>query len=180
MQSVIRLLLVDDHVLFREGLVSLIAPQPDLEVVGQAGSAREAVALALQLRPDIVLMDYTLPDGNGVESTQAILTEWSGAKVVILTAHEDDDVLFAAIRAGAMGLLYKNTRTSELLARLRSVAHGEAGISPAMARRILDSFSRALAARQTDPAQSTELTAREIEIVRAIAHVLPIPASPGI
>ena len=123
--SVIRLLVVDDHVLFREGLVSLIAPQPDLEVVGQAGSVREAVALALQLRPDIVLMDYALPDGDGVEATPAILAEWPGVKVVFLTVHEDDEVLSAAVRAGAMGFLYKNTRTAELLSRLRAVARGE-------------------------------------------------------
>ncbi len=166
----VRLLLVDDHVLFREGLMSLIASQPDLEVVGQAGSVREAVTQALQLRPDIILMDYTLPDGDGVVATQAIMSEWSGAKVVFLTVHEDDEVLFAAIRAGAMGFLYKNTRTSELLGRLRAVARGEAGISPAVARRILEEFSRTPAARQADPAQSTELTAREVEIVQAIAQ----------
>jgi two-component system, NarL family, nitrate/nitrite response regulator NarL len=167
---VIRLLLVDDHVLFREGLISLIAPQPDLNVVGQAGNVHEAVALARQLRPDIVLMDHALPDGDGVEATQAILAEWSDARVVFLTVHEDDDILFAAIRAGAVGYLIKNTRAAELLAQLRAVARGEAGVSPAIARRILEEFSHTPAARHADPVQSTQLTAREVEIVRAIAQ----------
>jgi two-component system nitrate/nitrite response regulator NarL len=168
---VIRLLLVDDHVLFREGLVSLIAPQPDLQVIGEAGTVREAVTLAGKLHPDIVLMDQSLPDGDGVEATQAILAEWSNTKIVFLTVHEDDDTLFAAIRAGAVGFLFKSTRAAELLKRLRAVAHGDAGISPAVAKRILDEFSRTpLAARQADSVQSTELTAREIEIVSEIAR----------
>jgi DNA-binding NarL/FixJ family response regulator len=168
---VIRLLLVDDHVLFREGLVSLIAPQPDLDVVGQAGSVREAVTLARQLRPDIVLMDYTLPDGTGLEATQAILAEWPGAKIVFLTVHEDDETLFAAIRAGAVGFLFKNTRAAELLKRLRAVARGEAGISPTIALRILDEFSKTAAPVPSgDSSDSIVLTAREIEIVSEIAQ----------
>lgn len=167
---VIRLLLVDDHVLFREGLVSLIAPQPDMDVAGQAGSVQEAVTLARQLHPDIVLMDQTLPDGDGVEATQAILAESSATKIVFLTVHEDDEVLFAAIRAGAVGFLFKNTRAAELLARLRAVARGEAGISPTIARRILEEFSRTPAGHQAGPILSNELTAREVEIVRAIAQ----------
>jgi DNA-binding NarL/FixJ family response regulator len=168
---VARLLLVDDHVLFREGLVSLVAPQPDFQIVGQAGTVAEAIDLARKLRPAIVLMDFTLPDGNGLEATQAILAELPDTKIVFLTVHEDDETLFNAIRAGAVGYLFKNTRSSELLKRLRAVARGEAGISPVIARRILDEFSRTPAPLDSPgAAQSTELTAREIEIVREIAR----------
>ena len=167
---VIRLLLVDDHVLFREGLVSLMASQPDLAVVGQAGTVREALILARQLRPHIVLMDYRLPDSDGLEATLAILAELPDTKIVFLTVHEDDETLFAAIRAGAVGYLFKNTRASELLSRLRAVARGEAGISPVIARRILEEFSRTSTATRSSGSTSPGLTAREIEIVREIAQ----------
>jgi two-component system NarL family response regulator len=168
---VVRLLLVDDHVLFREGLVSLIAPQPDFQIVEQAGTVQEAIALTQRLRPDIVLMDFTLPDGTGLEATQTILATLPDTKIVFLTVHDDDDTLFNAIRAGAVGFLFKNTRSSELLKRLRAVARGEAGISPAIARRVLEEFSRTPAhLTLSDVAQSTELTAREVEIVREIAR----------
>ena len=139
---VVRLLLVDDHVLFREGLISLLAPQPDFRVIGQAGSVQEAINAARTLRPDIILMDFTLPDGTGLEATQAILADMPDTKIVFLTVHDDDETLFAAIRAGAVGYLFKNTRATELLKRLRAVARGEAGISPAIARRILEEFSK--------------------------------------
>ena len=167
---VIHLLLVDDHVLFREGLVSLIDAQPDLVVVGQAGSVREAYNLTRQLRPDIVLMDYSLPDGNGLEATEVILGELPNTKIVFLTVREDDETLFATIRAGAIGYLYKNTRAAELLSRLRAVARGEAGISPAIARRILEEFSHTPATVKAEGRLDPELTAREIEIVREIAQ----------
>ena len=168
---VTRLLLVDDHVLFREGLMSLLAPQPDLQVIGQAGNVQEAIDAARTLRPDIILMDFTLPDGTGLDATQAILAERSDAKIVFLTVHEDDETLFAAIRAGATGFLFKNTRAADLLKRLREVARGEAGISPAIALRILDEFSKTTApsTRGDDPG-SSGLTAREIEVVREIAQ----------
>jgi two-component system NarL family response regulator len=168
---VVRLLLVDDHVLFREGLISLIGPQPDLKVVGQAGSVQEAISAARLLRPDIILMDFTLPDGTGLDATQAILAERSDTKIVFLTVREDDETLFAAIRAGATGFLFKNTRAADLLRRLREVARGEAGISPAVALRILDEFSRTAApSLQGGDQRSSGLTTREIEIVREIAQ----------
>jgi two-component system NarL family response regulator len=168
---VTRLLLVDDHVLFREGLISLIAPQPDFHVIGQAGSVQEAVTLARQLRPDIILMDFILPDGTGLDATLAILAEMPGTRIVFLTVHEDDETLFAAIRAGAVGYLFKNTRSADLLKRLRAVTRGEAGISPAVALRILDEFSKTTSppAGGDEPA-GTELTPREIEIIRELAQ----------
>jgi DNA-binding NarL/FixJ family response regulator len=168
---VVRLLLVDDHVLFREGLVSLIASQPDFQIVEEAGTVQEAITLTQRLRPDIVLMDFTLPDGTGLEATQAILAILPDTKIVFLTVHDDDETLFNAIRAGAVGFLFKNTRATELLKRLRAVARGEAGISPAIARRVLEEFSRTPAhSAHSDSAQSTELTTREVEIVREIAR----------
>jgi DNA-binding NarL/FixJ family response regulator len=168
---VVRLLLVDDHVLFREGLISLIGPQPDLQVIGQAGNVHEAIGAARTLRPDVILMDFTLPDGTGLDATHAILAERPDTKIIFLTVHEDDETLFAAIRAGAVGFLFKNTRAADLLKRLRAVARGEAGISPAIALRILDEFSRTAApSLQGEEQRSSGLTAREIEIVREIAQ----------
>jgi len=165
-----RVLLVDDHVLFREGLVSLLDPQPDMKVIGQAGSVREAISLARQLQPDLVLMDISLPDGTGVEATRAILAERPVTRIVFLTVHEDDEQLFAAIRAGATGYLFKNVRAADLLKQVRGVARGDAGVSPTIARRILEEFSRLPATQQSDTFQKTDLTAREVEIVREIAR----------
>jgi DNA-binding NarL/FixJ family response regulator len=168
---VTRLLLVDDHVLFCEGLMSLIAPQPDFQVIGQAGSVQEAITLARQLRPDIILMDFILPDGTGLDATLAILAEAPETRIVFLTVHEDDETLFAAIRAGAVGYLFKNTRSADLLKRLRAVARGEAGISPAVALRILDEFSKTMATPASgDEPANTELTPRELEIIRELAQ----------
>ena len=165
-----RILLVDDHVLFREGILSLLSSQPDLKVVGEAETVRDAVALARSLQPDLVLMDFSLPDGSGLEATQAILAERPDAKVVFLTVHDDDERLFGAIRAGATGYLFKNVRAAELLKSLRGVLRGEAGISPALARRILDEFSRLPAAPPPGAVESIELTARELEVVRELAR----------
>ena len=166
----IRILLVDDHVLFRDGLVSLLNAQPDMTVVGSASSMREGSALTRDLKPDVVLMDMGLPDGSGVEATQAILAGRPETKVVFLTVHDEDETLFAAIRAGALGYLFKNVRTTELLHTLRGVARGEAGISRAIAGRILAEFSRTPMPPSTGDAEATELTARELEIVRELAQ----------
>lgn len=166
----IRILLVDDHALFREGLAGLIRAEPDLSVISQAGTMQEAIAMTRDLKPDLVLMDITLPDGTGVEATQAILSMRPTTRIMMLTMHEDDAHLFAAVRAGAMGYLTKNTRVTELLERVRGVARGEAGISPVMARHILDEFSRLPGRQPADSMETSQLTAREIEILGELAR----------
>ena len=163
----VRILLVDDHVLFREGLVSLLEAQLDLNVVGQADSMRDALVLTRNVFPDLVLMNVTLSDGTGAEATRAILAERPETKIVVLTHYEEDDHLFEAIRAGAIGYLSKYVHTAELFKTLRGVMRGEAGISGTTARRILDEFARLSPPRSNEVAT---LTSREIEVLRELAN----------
>jgi len=165
-----RILLVDDHVLFREGLVSLLNNQPDLCVVGQAGSVHEAITMTRELCPDLVLMDFGLPDGTGLDATQAILADQPEVKIVFLTVHEEDDRLFAAIRSGAKGYLLKNVPVAKLLAFLRGIEQGEAAITPAMASRLMAEFSRLGHRREFDRMESSELTSRELEVLSELAY----------
>src|SRR3990172_2805413 len=134
----LRLLLVDDHALFREGLVSLLSYQPDFTVVGEAEDAESALAQARALEPDIVLMDIELPGEDGVSAAQRLTTEMPAVTVVMLTVRDDSQTLFEAIQAGAQGYLVKNVRSRELLEQLRGLARGEAAISRRMAARILE------------------------------------------
>lgn len=165
-----RVVLVDDHILFRDGLVRLLSPQPDIKVVGEAGSVREAVAVIRSAKPNVVLMDFSLPDGNGLDAAHAILSEMPTIKIVFLTVHDDDERLFAAIRAGAMGYLSKSVGAAELVSRLRGVVRGEAAILPATASRILEEFSRTPPPRYSEPSETSRLTRREIETIRALAR----------
>ena len=160
-----RILLVDDHVLFRQGLVGLLNAQPGCEVVGEANSVREARLMAYQLRPDVVLMDFGLPDGTGLDATQAILAELPDINIVFLTVHEEDDRLFAAIRCGAKGYLLKNVPIAKLLSFLEGLERGEAAISRVMASRILDEFARLRPDGPTSPLPSSDLTTREMEVL---------------
>jgi DNA-binding NarL/FixJ family response regulator len=166
----VRFLLVDDHLLFRDGIAALVNAQPSMTVVGATGSAQEAVKLARELRPDIVLMDVSLPDGTGVHATQAILAELPSTRIVFLTVHEEDEQLFAALRAGGMGYMFKNVRAADLVKTLQGVIRGEAGISRVVARRILDEFSRTPAPRPATSEATLKLTAREVEVVRELAR----------
>lgn len=165
-----KILLVDDHVLFREGLVSLLDAQPDMKVVGGASCVQEAVELNRSLKPNLVLMDFGLPDGTGLDATKTILAESPNTTIVFLTVADDDERLFAAIRAGAMGYLFKSVRAAELLKTLRGVVRGEAGVSRASARRVLEEFSRLPPPPQNDPFENTDLTPREVELVRELAR----------
>src|SRR6266511_3939258 len=124
-----RLLLVDDHALFREGLEGLLAYQNDFKVVGQAEDAQGALALAQEVRPDVVLMDVDLPGDDGISATRRIKAAVPEATVVMLTAYDDSDRLLQALKAGAQGYLLKNIRSTELLDQLRGLAAGEAPIS---------------------------------------------------
>jgi two-component system NarL family response regulator len=165
-----RILIVDDHVLFRDGLVSLLSAQPDFDVVGQAGTVCEAIQLADDLEPDLVLMDFGLPDGTGLDATQAILAERPETKIVFLTVHEQDDRLFAAIRSGAKGYLLKNVPVSKLVGYLRGVERGEPAISPDMTSHILAEFARLDPVPDPGPAELGELTQREVEVLRELAR----------
>src|ERR671934_2001218 len=134
----LRLLLVDDHALFREGLIALLSYQDDFSVVGEAEDAASALEQACALEPDIVLMDIELPGEDGVIATRRLKMEMPAVTVVMLTAHDDSQTLFEAIKAGAQGYLVKNVRSRELLEQLRGLARGEAAISRRLAARILE------------------------------------------
>jgi NarL family two-component system response regulator LiaR len=164
-----RILIVDDHPLFREGLLGLLNAQPGFSVVGQAGSVAEAIALARELEPDLILMDFGLPDGTGLDATQAILADLPKTHIVFLTVHEEDERLFAAIRSGAKGYLLKNIPASKLLSYLRAVEHGEAALSGGMTSRILSEFTRLSTEHAIDRVEMSELTWRELEVLRQVA-----------
>jgi two-component system nitrate/nitrite response regulator NarL len=166
---VTKILLVDDHALFREGLASLLAGQPDFAVIGEAGSVQEAIAMARTLRPDLVLMDFTLPDGTGLDATRAILSACPETQIVFLTVHEDDERLFAAVRSGARGYMLKNVPVAKLLERLRGLERAEAAISPAMTSRILEAFARTSPELQPGRDALAQLTPREMDVLRELA-----------
>lgn len=164
-------LLVDDHVLFREGLVSLLNGQPDYRVIGEAGSVAEAVKQALLLKPDLILMDFSLPDGTGLEATREILNHLPNTSIVFLTMHESDDRLYSAIRSGAKGYLLKNLSVGKLMVTLRGFEKGEAPISRQMTGRLIDAFNQSNigsgALREPSPIEA--LTTREQEIFHYLA-----------
>ena len=137
-----KVLVIEDHLLFRDGLTSLFRTTPDFKIVGEAGSIHEGINKACLVHPDIILMDYSLPDGTGLEATKAILAEIPDCKIVFLTVHEADEKLFAAIRAGAKGYLPKNLAGKNLISSLRALARDEFAISRKLSSRIVDEFSR--------------------------------------
>lgn len=164
----IRIVIVDDHVILRDGLVSILDGQPDFEVVGEAGSVADALEIVRASKPDLVLMDYGLPDGTGLEATREILASYPQTNVVLLTVHEEDDLLFDAVRSGAKGYLLKNISSKEMLAKLRGLSQGDAAISPAQISRILSEFARTASPQPADQEETTPLTDRELEVLRLI------------
>lgn len=166
-----RILLADDHELFREGLAGLINAQPDMEVVGQAGDGLEALTLARDLRPDLVVMDIKMPLCEGLEATRLIRAEWPEARILILTVHDEDEKLFEAIKSGACGYLLKSANSVDFLRVVRGVVVGEAALPPRLAARLLEEFAR-LANRPAPGPSSPEyadLTPRERETLNLVA-----------
>jgi len=162
-----RILLADDHALFRDGVASLLGAWGH-EVVGQAGDGPSAVALALELRPDLVLMDVAMP-GGGMHATREIAAAAPSIAIVMLTASEDIDDLFAAIKAGARGYLLKNLEAAELRGMLEAVSRGEAAITPAIAARILGELARpSLPVEVKEPGGPDTLTERELDVLRLV------------
>ena len=165
-RSRIRIVIVDDHVLFREGLVAIVRSEPDIEVIGQAGTVIEAVEIVGSLNPDVVLMDFGLPDGTGVDATRAIMKAHPECKIIFLTMSEQDENLFAAIRSGAKGYLLKNMNPTKLVATIKSVYQGESALSRSMTMRIMEELARSKAPEHMgDPT----LTHRELDVLREIA-----------
>jgi two-component system nitrate/nitrite response regulator NarL len=163
----IRLLIVDNHTLFRQGLVSLLQSEPGFQVIGEAGSGEEALDLARQLQPDVVLMDVKMPGIGGVEATRRLLELMPPARVLMLTVSEEEESLFAAIHAGARGYILKNANADELLEGIRRVHAGEAMISPAMTFRLMQVLRSGGA-----PASASELplTPREQDVFHLLVR----------
>jgi DNA-binding NarL/FixJ family response regulator len=162
----IRVLIADDHPLVRQGLQAALAPQPDMEVVGEAATGREVIREAVLHRPDVVVMDLQMPDGSGIDATRELRRALPSAAVLVLTMFDDDDDwVFAAMRAGARGYVLKGAEQHEIARAIMAVAAGEAIFGPAVATRMLTYFA-------TPPATPTpfpELTAREREVLDLIA-----------
>jgi len=139
-KSVIRILIAEDHALVRRGTAVLLATEPDMEVVGQACDGIEAVAMAEQLRPDVVLMDLHMPRQSGVAATREITRTLAGTQVLVLTTLDDDETVFEAVRAGAHGYLLKDVTEQELLETIRALRRGESRLTPQIARKVMDQF----------------------------------------
>lgn len=166
--TVSKILVIDDHMLFREGLMSLFRFAPDFEVVGGAGGVFEGIEQARLHKPDIILMDFSLPDGTGLEATRAILAQVPNCKIVFLTVYETDEKLFAALRAGAKGYMLKNIASSDLLSSLRAVVRGERAISRRMMSSILDEFSNPLLSDAGKQKLLSKLSPREVDVLREL------------
>jgi len=166
----ISVLLADDHALFRDGLISLLSTQDEIEVVGVANDGLETLEKARELVPDLILMDIKMPRCNGLEATRLIKEEMPHIRIVMLTVSEDDQDLFEAIKNGAEGYLLKTLNAQELVELLKGVFRGEAPISRTMARKILHEF--ALQSRRQEPAAVPrgELTRREMEVLQLVSQ----------
>jgi DNA-binding NarL/FixJ family response regulator len=168
----IRILLADDHPIFRYGLHAVLASDPEIELVGEAGSGEEAIELTRQLRPDVVLMDISMPSLNGVEATRRILAELPATNIVIVTMYDDSASLLAALRAGARGYLIKGADREEMLRAVRAAAAGQAILSSVAAQHLTTQIAHPRPGRQPFP----ELTAREHDILALVAAGYTNPA----
>jgi DNA-binding NarL/FixJ family response regulator len=168
MNAPIRILIADDHPLFRGGLRALLESVAETEVVGEAATGEEAVEVALALIPDVVVMDINMPGLNGIDATREIVDKSEQVNVLVMTMHEDDDAVFAAIRAGARGYQLKGAAQDETLRAIRSVANGEAIFGPGIAQRLQRFLT---APPHPDPGRAfPHLTERELEILRSLAE----------
>jgi DNA-binding NarL/FixJ family response regulator len=164
----LNVLIADDHPLFRKGIRTLLETMPDIDVVGEAATGREVVEMVAALQPDLVLMDLQMPDGGGMAATREITSTSPHVGVLVVTLFEDDESVFAALRAGARGYILKDAEEEEMMRAIRAVGQGEAIFSPAIATRVIDYFAatRALVPQEVFP----ELTDREREILTLIAR----------
>jgi DNA-binding NarL/FixJ family response regulator len=169
---VIRVLIADDQTLVRAGFRMVVDARDDLSVVGEAADGAEAVALAAELHPDVVLMDVRMPLMDGIEATRRITALDGAAHILILTTFDLDQYVYEALRAGAAGFLLKDAPPEELAAAIRAVAAGDSLLAPSVTRRLIERFVAAPAPPSADPAVLTDLSAREAEVLRLVARGL--------
>ncbi|WP_433597590.1 response regulator [Nocardia sp. CA-135953] len=166
----VSVLVADDQTLVRAGIRMILETRADIRVVGEAGNGEEAVRLAAQTMPDIVLMDLRMPHVDGIQATQRLSAFQPRPSVIILTTFDEDELLYAALRAGAGGFLLKDTRPAELVEAIRVVASGEALLAPRVTRRLLDRFVADLRPETAAMPELTDLTNREVEVLTLIAQ----------
>lgn len=179
-QPALKVMVVDDHALFRDGMVSVIRNQPDMEVVGEASDGLEAFIMAKQLRPNVILMDINMAGTDGLEATRLISQALPDTHIVMLTVRDDHEMIFEAIRNGAQGYLLKTIRARELVEMVRAAARGEAALTPTMAALVMAEFRRTTeppptstdAAVEAAPPDFDQLTSREQEVLGLISEGL--------
>ena len=168
--SKIRVLLVDDHALFREGLGMIIANQPDMVVVGEASNGQDAVSKAVELKPDLVLMDIQMPIMDGIEATRRIKKELPATTIVMLTVRDDEEKLFEAIKSGAQGYLVKAIQSPTLIDMLHRAMAGEVAIPPHLAGQVLEEFRRLSQLEPREKDGCAELSLRELEVLSQVTQ----------
>jgi NarL family two-component system response regulator LiaR len=166
--SPIRVLAVDDHAIIRKGMRAVLDLVPDIELVGEAENGKRAVALEAELKPDVILMDLMMPEMDGIACIRAIISQRPKARILVLTNFAGEDMIFPAIKAGAMGYHLKDSSPETLVDAIRQVFHGEASLHPLIAKKVLDEFHQ-----QTEqPAPAEPLTQRELEVLHLLAQGL--------
>ncbi len=169
----LKILVVDDHALFREGIVGILNNQLDMQIVGEASDGLEALVMARDLQPDLILMDITMPGTDGIEATRLIKQARPDSKIIILTVRDEDEQLFQAIKNGAQGYLLKTIRAQQLIEMIHAARRGEPAISPPLAARMMDEFRR-IALNSSGATKngetSAELTPREREVLALVAQ----------
>lgn len=172
MTEAIRVLLVDDQALFREGLRTLLGMQPGLKVVGEAANGEEALRLAAKLRPQVVLMDLRMPVLDGVTATRRLREEQPDCRVIVLTTFDDDEYVFEGLRAGAVGYLLKDVPSEKLVEAIRAAARGESFLQPSVAAKVIAEFARLAEQARTKPVPKLvePLSERELEVLRLVAR----------
>ncbi len=164
----LRLLVVDDHEVVRQGLVAMLSRRPNFQVVAEAGTAAESIEMARRYQPELVIMDVRLPDGSGIEACREIRAELPGTRVVILTSYPDEEAVFSAIVAGASGYLLKQVRGRDLVAALEAVGRGESLLDPAVTEKVLERVRRIATGGATD--ELAQLTSQEQKILLLVAE----------